>query len=183
MLQECLHILVATAARHVRYGQEGACLGPCLAPVGLEAGLVAHVGIGINCNIVVSVALARINQEFVHGGRIHASGIGNQIGRGVSAGTHRLGIIRLDAAQVISGMRHSVDVHVHETLWRTGRKKENQIDDLSDETLLLLYQTSPEVYQTCPRNQRRSRYCRVREISSSKPEENATTIPLSNSEG
>jgi hypothetical protein len=42
----------------------------------------------------------------------------------------------LDAAQVISGMRHSVDVHVHETLWRTGRKKENQIDDLSDETLL-----------------------------------------------
>ena len=79
-------------------------------------------------------------------------------------------------------MRHSVDVHVHETLWRTGRKKENQIDDLSDQTLLLLYQTSPEVYQTCPRNQRRSRYCRVREIGASKPEENATTIPLSNSE-
>jgi len=78
----------------------------------------------------------------------------------------------LDAAQVISGMRHSVDVHVHETLWRTGRKKENQIDDLSDETLLLLYQTSPEVCQTYPRNQRRGGYRHLYKIRAPKPEEN-----------
>ena len=142
--QQGLHILVATTASHVRDRKEGAGLGPSLTPVRLEAGLVAHVGIGINGDIVVSVALARINQKFVHGGRIHAGGIGHQIGCRVSAWAHRLGIIRLDAAQVISGMRHSVDVHVHETLWRTSRKKENQIDDLSDQTLLFLYQTSPE---------------------------------------
>ena len=61
VLKEGLQVLVATPARHVRNGEEGACLGPCHTPIDLEARLIPHKGISINGGVVVSVPLARVD--------------------------------------------------------------------------------------------------------------------------
>ena len=122
--QQGLHVLVATATRHVGDGQEGTGLGPGLTPVRLEAGLVADIGVRIDGSIVVSVTLPRIDQKFIDGSGIHTGSIGNKVGRQVSAWSDTLGIIRLDAAQIVSGVGHSINVHVG-TAHSSGRVVEN----------------------------------------------------------
>ena len=122
--QQGLHILVATTASHVRDRKEGAGLGPSLTPVRLEAGLVADVGVRINGSVVVSVALPRIDQKLVNGSGVHTGSIRNKIGCEISAWPDTLGIIRLNAAQIVSGMGHSIDVHVG-TAHSSGRVVEN----------------------------------------------------------
>jgi hypothetical protein len=124
MDQQGLHILVTTTPRHVGDGQEGAGLGPGLTPVRLEAGLVADIGVRVNGRIVVSKALSRINQKLVDGSGIYTGSIRDKIGRKISAWPDTLGIIRLNATQIVPGMGHSIDVHVG-TAHSSGRVIEN----------------------------------------------------------
>jgi len=124
MDQQGFHILVATTTRHVGHGQEGAGLGPRLTPVCLEAGLVADIGVCVNRRIVISVTLPRINQKLIDGSGIYTGSIRDKIGRKISAWPDTLGIVRLNAAQIVSGMGHSIDVHVG-TAHSSGRVIEN----------------------------------------------------------
>ena len=124
MDQQGLHVLVATTACHVGNRQERAGLGPGLTPVRLEAGLVADVGVRIDGRVVVSVALTGINQKLVDGSGIHTGSIGNKIGREISAWPDALGIVRLNAAQIVPGVGHSINVHVG-TAHSSGRVIEN----------------------------------------------------------
>jgi hypothetical protein len=110
VLEEGLEILVATTTGHVGDGEEGAGLCTDLAPVCLEAGLVAHKGIGVNGNIVVAVPFPRIDEELINGDGVYTTGVGDEVGRHVATGADRLRIVGLDAAEVVTGVGHPIDV-------------------------------------------------------------------------
>ena len=113
VLEQTLDILVAAPSRHVGHGQEGTGLRPRLGTIDLEPWLVADKRVGIDSRIVVSKALAGINQEFVDADGIDAGSIGDKIRRCVATRSYRLGIVRLDATQVITTVRHAIDVEIH----------------------------------------------------------------------
>ncbi len=108
--QQTLKVLVATTPCHVGHRKEGACLGTDLAPVRLKTRLVAHKRISINRRIVVTVSFAGIDKELIDGQRIHTPCVRDQVGGHVTTGAHRLGIKRLNATQVIAGVRHPIDI-------------------------------------------------------------------------
>ena len=109
VLKKGLQVLVAPAASHKGNGQERPGLGPCHTPIDLETRLVPHKRIGINGSIIVSVPLTRIDQQFIHGHRIHAGCIGHQVRCLVPTRAHRLRIVGLDTTLVIPRMRHAID--------------------------------------------------------------------------
>jgi hypothetical protein len=129
VLEEGLEVLVATAARHIRNREEGTGLRTDLAAVRLETWLVAHEGIGVNGDVVVAVPLPRIDEELVDGDRVDTTGVGDEVGRHVATGADRLRIVGLDAAEVVTGVSHPIDIEIgrlHPCRSGSGSEKEQR---------------------------------------------------------
>jgi len=109
--QQRFHILIATTTRHEGDGEEGARLGPRLASVRLEAGLIADVGISIDRGIIVAVPFPRIDQEFIHGGRVHAGRVRDKICSEIPTRANALRVIGLNATRIVAGVGHPIYIH------------------------------------------------------------------------
>jgi hypothetical protein len=112
VLQQSLHLRVATASTHKRHTQERASLLASRATLAQEARLIAQNTISVDIVVVQSVSLTRIHNEALNGKRIHHTSIRNQVGCGIVSRANRLLVVLLNGAEVISHICQTIDFHL-----------------------------------------------------------------------
>ncbi len=107
-----LHIGIPATTTHIRYRHERARLRTDQAPVILKLGLILKNGLGVNLGVVGAEALARVDDQVLNRQRVHLARIRCQIRCRISAGSHRLVVIRGDAARIVASVGQAVDIHL-----------------------------------------------------------------------